>query len=354
MRFVARELREIMAELGFRSVEEMVGRTDVLTVRSTRHWKAAQVDLSALLHRAEPPKRAEYDAQAQTVSADRSEDALTLMCSGAIQHRERMQAILPIANTDRTAGTRLGYEIAKRYGAEGLPDDTIQLRYVGAAGQSFGAFLPKGVTLLLEGEANDYVGKGLSGGIIAIAPPSRRSFRSEQNIVIGNVAFYGASSGEAYVCGVAGERFAVRNSGANIVVEGVGNHGCEYMTGGKVIVLGEIGRNFAAGMSGGTAYVLGDRRTVEQHCNLKMVELESLTEPEEAETVRKLIEKHVKLTNSDHARTLLRDWEDALQRFVKVIPSDYKKMMRTIERFQRTGATPEEAAYAAFHAIKRA
>lgn len=344
----------MMAELGFRSVGEMVGRTDVLAVRSTRHWKAAQVDLSALLHRVEPPKAAVDGSHAQTVSADGSDDSLILMCSGAIKNRERMQAILPIANTVRTAGTRLGYEIAKRYGAEGLPDDTIQLRYNGAAGQSFGAFLPKGVTLLLEGEANDYVGKGLSGGTIAITPPSRRSFRPEKNIVIGNVAFYGASSGEAYICGVAGERFAVRNSGANIVVEGVGNHGCEYMTGGKVVVLGEIGRNFAAGMSGGTAYVLGDRKTMEKHCNLKMAELDRLTEPEEIEAVRKLIEKHVKLTNSDHARKLLQDWEDTLQRLVKVIPSDYRNMMRTIERFQRTGATPEEAAYAAFHAIKRA
>src|SRR5690606_25259988 len=249
MRFVAREVREILAQLGLRSLDEAVGRTDLLRqVKPDDHWKAAELDLTPLLYRPEAgPDVATRHCEAQDHGIERTLDAREIipLCRPALEAKEPVAAVLPISNENRAVGTVLGSEVSKRYGAEGLPEDTIRLHFVGSAGQSFGAFVPKGVTMTVEGDANDYFGKGLSGGKLAIWPPARSKFAPEKNILIGNVAFYGATAGEAYIRGVAGERFCVRNSGANVVVEGVGNHGCEYMLGGRVVILGEIGQNFA-------------------------------------------------------------------------------------------------------------
>jgi glutamate synthase (ferredoxin) len=233
---------------------------------------------------------------------------------------------MPIRNTDRTAGTMLGYEVTKRFGGAGLPADTIRVNFTGSAGQSFGAFIPSGITLALEGEANDFVGKGLSGGRLIVRPPAGAGFTPEENVIIGNVALYGATSGEAFVNGVAGERFAVRNSGAHAVVEGVGDHGCEYMTGGRVVVLGRTGRNFAAGMSGGIAYVLDTDGSFALNCNIEMVDLERLDEPDEAALVGGLIARHVELTGSGLGRRLLDAWSTARQQFVAVMPRDFKRV----------------------------
>ena len=266
MRFIAQELREIMAQLGFRTLEEMVGRVDKLEARkAVQHWKAKGIDLSTLLYSPEvDPDWGRYCQDEQDHGIERSLDMTVLLdlCKPAIERGEDVVAELPIRNVNRVVGTIVGSEITRRHGAKGLPEDTIRLHFRGSAGQSFGAFIPRGMSLSLEGDANDYVGKGLSGGKIAVFPPTGSPFAAEDNIIIGNVALYGATSGEAYIRGMAGERFGVRNSGANAVVEAVGDHGCEYMTGGRVVVLGATGRNFAAGMSGGIAYVLDERRRV--------------------------------------------------------------------------------------------
>jgi glutamate synthase domain-containing protein 3 len=232
----------------------------------------------------------------------------------------------PIHNTDRTAGTMLGYEVTRRFGGEGLPDDTIRVRFSGSAGQSFGAFLPRGITLTLSGEANDFVGKGLSGGHLIVRPPVEATFASEDSVIIGNVALYGATGGDAFISGVAGERFAVRNSGAQAVVEGVGDHGCEYMTGGRVVVLGTTGRNFAAGMSGGIAYVLDPDGSFALNCNIDMVDLERLEQADEIAAVRNLISRHEALTNSAIAQRVLDNWVVALHQFVVVMPRDFKRV----------------------------
>ena len=265
-RFVAEDVRELMAELGFRTVDEMVGRADRLNVKpALDHWKAAGVDLSRILYQPERAGRrrpAGGPARRTTGSSAVLDHSIIAAAAAALERREPVTLQLPIRNANRTIGTMLGYEITKRYGADGLPDDTIRVQFTGSAGQSFGAFVPRGVTLCLEGDANDFWGKGLSGGRLVVYPPAASTFAAEDNVIIGNVALYGATSGEAYVRGIAGERFAVRNSGAHAVVEGVGDHGCEYMTGGRVVVLGRTGRNFAAGMSGGVAYVLDARRPV--------------------------------------------------------------------------------------------
>jgi glutamate synthase (ferredoxin) len=244
----------------------------------------------------------------------------------ALERREPVEFALPIRNVNRTVGTLLGYRVTKRWGAAGLPDDCIRIHFTGSAGQSFGAFVPHGVTLMLEGDANDYVGKGLSGGRIVIAPPKESTFPPEENILIGNVALYGATSGEAYFRGVAGERFAVRNSGVHAVVEGVGDHGCEYMTGGRVVVLGKTGRNFAAGMSGGVAYVLDTDGRFERRCNTGLVACEALDASDE-ELIKLLMTRHIQLTGSDHAARLLMDWGTTSGCFVKVMPRDYKRVL---------------------------
>ncbi len=358
MRFVAQEVREIMAQLGFRTIEEMVGRTDVLTVgeRAKSHWKAKHLDLSPLLYQPDVPVEVgRFYRQPQDHKLDETLDRQQLLklCEPALVGGQRVQATLPIGNTNRVTGTILGSEVTKRCGAEGLPEDTIRLHFKGSAGQSFGAFIPKGITLTLEGDANDYVGKGLSGGKIAIYPAENATFVPEENVIIGNVAFYGATAGEAYIRGIAGERFCVRNSGAHAVVEGVGDHGCEYMTGGRVVILGPVGKNFAAGMSGGIVYVLAqEAERLAALCNREMVLLEALQDEQEIAEVKSMIEKHVEYTGSRHAQEILDQWEQMVGRFVKVIPKDYKRMLESIEQLKQSGLNEPEAILAAFEINK--
>ncbi len=357
MRFIAQEMREMMAQLGFRTINEMVGRTDVLEVSdAVNHWKRKGLDLSTLLYQPDVPETVgRYCRVTQDHRLEQSLDMQQLLkiCQPALEQGEPVQARLPIRNINRVVGTILGSEVSRRYGAAGLPESTIQLTFEGTAGQSFGAFVPKGITLTLEGDANDYIGKGLSGGKIIVYPPAQSTFVPEENIIIGNVAFYGATSGEAYIRGVAGERFCVRNSGVRAVVEGVGDHGCEYMTGGRVVVLGSTGRNFAAGMSGGIAYVLDEDGTFPNRCNMEMVLLEKLEDAEEIKEVKGLIEQHLNHTQSEVARRILDHWETLLPKFVRVIPKDYKRMMEALARAYEMGLSGEEAVLAAFEENKK-
>ncbi|WP_019122315.1 glutamate synthase large subunit [Brevibacillus massiliensis] len=354
MRFVAREVREIMAQLGFRTMEEMIGRSDVLKMsdRAKGHWKAKHVDLTPLLHQpAVPEETGRFHQRFQDHKLEKTLDRQKLVniCRSAIEGHGKVDATLPIRNADRVTGTILGSEVTKRFGEHGMPEDTIQLRFQGSAGQSFGAFVPRGVTLRLEGDANDYVGKGLSGGKMIIYPSGRSTFAPEENIIIGNVAFYGATAGEAYINGMAGERFCVRNSGVTAVVEGVGDHGCEYMTGGRVVILGRVGKNFAAGMSGGTAYVLvEDKDEFSALYNREMVLLEGLEDKRESKEVKQLIEKHLQYTGSPLAEKLLAEWEQTVTKFVKVIPKDYKEIIQTIEELEQIGVKRQEAILIAF------
>ena len=350
--FIAQETREYMAQMGFRTIDEMVGRTDrIIEAKADKHWKAKGVDVSAILYQ---PKidagTSRYCIAAQNHALESTLDMQRLVeiCKPAIEKKEKVSATLSINNTDRAVGTIIGNEISKCYGSEGLLEDTISLHFKGSAGQSFGAFTPSGMTFMLEGDANDYVGKGLSGSKMVIYPSKAASFKAEENIIIGNVAFYGATAGEAYVSGVAGERFCVRNSGIHAVVEGVGDHGCEYMTGGKVVVLGSVGRNFAAGMSGGIAYVLDESDNVSSRCNQEMVLLERITDPRESDVVKELIQRHATYTSSMLAKKVLANWENMLPRFIKVIPKDYKRMMAAIEHAQKRGLSGEDALMAAF------
>jgi glutamate synthase (ferredoxin) len=324
-----------MAALGFRTVDEMIGRVDRLNVRpAVNHWKARGLDFSAILHEPEVPAGGERRrTRGQDHGLDQALDnVLIARASAALEQRIPVSIELPIANSHRTVGTMLGYEVTRRYGGEGLPDDTIRLQFTGSAGQSFGAFVPRGITLRLEGDSNDYVGKGLSGGKLVVRPPRQATFVAEENIVIGNVALYGATSGEAYIRGVAGERFAVRNSGAHAVVEGVGDHGCEYMTGGRVVVLGRTGRNFAAGMSGGIAYVLDAAGDFARRCNRELVDLETFQQLEDLELVRTLLERHLDYTGSAVAARLLENWTQSIGLFVKVMPRDYRRAMEAEAR----------------------
>jgi glutamate synthase (ferredoxin) len=352
MRFIAEELREIMAALGFRTVEEMVGRVDRLEPRrAISHWKAKGLDFTNLLYSPEvDPDWGRYCQEEQDHGLDKSLDLTVLldMCQPAIERGEEVVAELPIRNVNRVVGTITGSEITLKHGAKGLPEDTIRLHFRGSAGQSFGAFIPPGMSLSLEGDANDYVGKGLSGGKIAVFPPREATFAAEDNIIVGNVALYGATSGEAFIRGMAGERFCVRNSGVNAVVEAVGDHGCEYMTGGRVVVLGPTGRNFAAGMSGGIAYVLDEAGDCKSRVNAQMVDLEKLTSPAEIAEVRRLVERHLQHTASVRARQVLDAWDDMLPKFVKVIPRDYKRMLAAITRAEEQGLVGEEAIMVAF------
>jgi glutamate synthase (NADPH/NADH) large chain len=356
MRFIAQDMREIMASLGFRTINEMIGRTDRLEQSQLRrNWKTKGIDLSDLLYRPEVgPEVGSYGQVTQDHGLENSLDWRELLpiCAPALERGEKVTAIVPIRNTDRVVGTMLGSAITKRYGAAGLPEDTVKLHFQGAAGQSFGAFVPNGVTLALEGDANDYLGKGLSGGKIIVYHPAQADFRREENVLIGNVAFYGATKGEAYIAGVAGERFAVRNSGIKAVVEAVGDHGCEYMTGGKVVVLGATGRNFAAGMSGGVAYILDVAGNFAHHCNQEMVDLEQLVDPLEIAELKTLIEQHAKYTGSTRAKFILTHWADYILQFVKVIPRDYKRVLETLKEVEMSGLTGTEAYMAAFEANK--
>ncbi len=352
-RFLAEDVRELMAQLGFRTIDDMVGRVDRLDVRpAVDHWKASGVDLSGILHEASSPQRsARRCVRSQDHGLDDVLDRTIIRsASAALEHKEPVTLHLPIRNANRATGTMLGYEITRRYGGEGLPDDTIRIHFTGSAGQSFGAFVPHGVTLSLEGDANDFWGKGLSGGRLLVYPPDACTFPAEDNVIIGNVALYGATSGEAYVRGIAGERFAVRNSGAFAVVEGVGDHGCEYMTAGRVVVLGRTGRNFAAGMSGGIAYVVDDDGLFARRCNRGMVELESLEEDEDLEFVRDMISRHLAQTGSRRAEYLLSAWGSTSSRTIKVIPRDYKRIV-TAEA--RARAENREPAFAELVAVAR-
>jgi glutamate synthase (ferredoxin) len=352
-RYIAEEVRELMARLGFRTMDEMIGRVDRIDVAAAvDHWKARGLDFTAILHRpAVGPEVAVRRVVAQDHGLDRSLDMTTLLplCRPALERREPVDIRLPIQNVNRTVGTILGSEITTRYGADGLPDDTIRIHFTGSAGQSFGAFLPRGVSLTLEGDTNDYIGKGLSGGKLVVFPPREATFVAEENILVGNVVLYGATGGEAYFRGVAGERFAVRNSGTLAVVEGVGDHGCEYMTGGRVVVIGRTGRNFAAGMSGGLAFVLDETGDFRPRCNLGMVDLEPLVDTEDVELVKDLLARHIRYTQSRVAARLLVDWERSQAKFVKVIPQDFKRVMAAIKKAQETGVSADEAVMASAH-----
>jgi glutamate synthase (ferredoxin) len=356
MSFIAEEMREIMAQLGFRTVEEMVGRSDRLAMSNAiQHWKAQNLDFSNLFYQ---PDVDEDVAQTCRVPQDHGlEQTLDVqvlldLCRPALERGEPVSAEMPIRNIHRTVGVRLGSEITRCYGAAGLPADTIRLTFKGSAGQSFGAFIPQGLSLILEGDSNDYIGKGLSGGKIIVYPPAGSTFAAEDNIIIGNVAFYGATSGEAYIRGRAGERFCVRNSGMEAVVEGVGDHGCEYMTGGRVIVLGSTGRNFAAGMSGGIAYIFDENGETPANCNTDMVSLQELCEPEEIDFVKTMLLRHLDATQSTFAQRVLANWDESLPKFVRVVPNDYGRMIKLLKEVESTGLSGEEALMAAFELNK--
>ncbi|HWZ94492.1 MAG TPA: glutamate synthase large subunit [Opitutaceae bacterium] len=357
MRFIAEEVRELMAQLGFRTIEEMIGHVERLEPRkAVEHWKARGLDFSNILYQPDVgPEVGRYCQIKQDHGLDKSLDLTVLLdlCKPAIERGEKVVAEMPIHNVNRVVGTIVGCDVTKKWGAKGLPEDTIRLKFNGSAGQSFGAFMPKGMTLSIEGDANDYVGKGLSGGKIIIYPPANSTFVPSENIIIGNVALYGATSGEAYFRGMAGERFAVRNSGVNAVVEAVGDHGCEYMTGGRVVILGPAGRNFAAGMSGGIAYVLDERGDFPTRVNPQMVGVEKLEAPAEIAAVRAMIENHLAYTKSSRAKQILDAWDQMVPRFVKVIPKDYKRVLACIERAHGQGLTGDEAIMAAFEENSR-
>jgi len=357
MRFVAQEMRELMARLGFRTVNEMIGRVDRLEVKKAiDHWKARGLDFSKILYQPEiADEVGRYKQMEQDHGIAQSLDMTKLMdlCRPACERGEKVRATLPIRNVNRVVGTIVGSEITRKYGPDGLPEGTIELTFKGSAGQSFGAFVPRGMTLILEGDANDYIGKGLSGGCIIVYPPEGSTFVPEENIIVGNVALYGATSGEAFIRGMAGERFCVRNSGVNAVVEAVGDHGCEYMTGGRVIVLGPTGRNFAAGMSGGIAYVLNEQGDFATRCNPAMVGLGKLTDPEEIEFVRRMIARHGDYTKSTRAWKLLAAWKQMVPKFVKVMPKDYRRVIEAINRARQSGLSGDEAIAAAFEENSR-
>ena len=348
MIFIARELREIMARLGIRSVAELVGRIDLVRQKSQDdNFKLSRVDLKRILfHPYIDASVGHMHTIDQDHELERTLDMSKLlrMCRPAIEDQKPIRAKLAINNINRVVGTLVGSEVTRRYGESGLPDNTIKLNFEGSAGQSFGAFIPKGMTLELEGDANDYLGKGLSGGTIVVYPPKKSIFEADENILIGNVAFYGATSGKSFINGVAGERFAVRNSGITAVVEGVGDHGCEYMTGGEVLVLGKIGRNFAAGMSGGYAYILD---CDERYVNTGLVELRPANN-DDLKRIKELVEQHVLHTNSTKGRHILENWNNFANRFTKVVPVAYEEMHATIERFKEQGLSLEDAQLAAF------
>lgn len=351
MRFVAEEMREYMSLLGFRTVEEMVGRTDVLQIsdRAKKHWKASQLDLSTLLHQVKGV-RTKQTEQNHQIEFSKDLREIYPLVHDAIETKEPVQLDFTIKNTERVVGTIIGSEISRKYGEEGMPDNTIQLHFTGHAGQSFGAFAPRGMSLSVLGDANDYFGKGLSGAkVVAIAPIKGPE---ENNVIVGNVCLYGATSGKAFINGRAGHRFGVRNSGAHVVVEGIGDHGLEYMTGGKVVILGDVGQNFAAGMSGGIAYVLpSNAEQFKKQCNMEMIEFDTLSDVEEIEEVRQMIIQHLEETDSSYALTVLAKWEEMIPRFVKVVPTDYKVMLEQIASFKEEGLKTAEATLKAFTAV---
>ncbi|WP_156290101.1 glutamate synthase large subunit [Oceanobacillus salinisoli] len=355
MKFIAQEAREIMAELGFRTIDEMIGRTDVLETKEIDHWKAKDVDLSDLLHQPGLPYKMDQHATKQQdhgIEKTLDYQELIPVAKPALENKQPVEFTTAIRNINRATGTLLGSEISKRYGEEGLPEDTIKLNFNGSAGQSFGAFVPKGVTLNLTGDTNDFLGKGLSGGKIIVKPDPVVTFRPERNVIAGNVCFYGASDGEAYIRGTAGERFAVRNSGATIVVEGIGDHGCEYMTGGTVVVLGSTGRNFAAGMSGGVAYIFDTDGKFDEKVNKDLVQVGAIEDPDEMNQVYELVQSHAAYTGSSHAERILTYWETYSSHFVRVIPKAYTQMRERIAELRKTGMSKFDAEMTAFEESK--
>ena len=337
--FIGQEVREILAELGLRSLDEAVGRVDLLnTVAAIEHWKLQGIDLSPIFHSSIEVGSASLR---QTMLQDHGlvdaiDNQLIAACQSAIDNAEPVSAEFSIRNVNRTVGTMLGSRVTRAWGGKGLPEDTIQIKFIGSAGQSFGAFLPAGVTLRLEGDANDYVGKGLSGGKITIRPSANATFNAEDNIIVGNVIGYGATSGKIMLRGRAGERFAVRNSGATLITEGIGDHGCEYMTGGIVVVLGATGRNFAAGMSGGVAYVLDLQKP---KVNLEMVTLQTL-DAKDRELLYNLLSEHIRETNSKVAQDSISNWIVESERITKVMPTDYQRVLQVQSRAISDGLDP--------------
>jgi glutamate synthase (ferredoxin) len=352
MRLIAQEVRELMAKLGFRTLAEMVGHTERLdTNKAVAHYKAKGLDFTTIFYQPPVPESVgRYCSITQDHGLDKALDNTTLLplCKSALERGEKVETELPIRNINRVVGTITGSELTRRYGAAGLPEDTIRLHFRGSAGQSFGAFVPRGMTLTLEGDANDYLGKGLSGGKIIVYPPRGSTFRAIDNVIIGNVALYGATAGEAYIRGMAGERFAVRNSGVSAVVLAVGDHGCEYMTGGRVVVLGPTGKNFAAGMSGGVAYVYDEDGSFPKKCNLEMVKLCPLEHADDVAEVQALLRKFYEHTGSERPWRMLQQWEEHRPKFVKVFPNDYRRVLETQKRFKSQGLPDEEAIMAAF------
>ncbi|MER7083564.1 glutamate synthase-related protein, partial [Saccharopolyspora kobensis] len=346
--FVAQEVREYLAQLGFRSLDEAIGQADLLdTSEAVRHWKTRGLDLTPITHVPElPPGTARHQVVEQDHGLEKALDnTLIQLCEGGLKEGRPVRLDIPVRNVNRTVGTMLGSELTRRWGGEGLPDDTIDVTFTGSAGQSFGAFVPRGITLRLLGDANDYVGKGLSGGRIVVRPDAAAPFAAEHNIIAGNVLLYGATSGEMFVRGMVGERFAVRNSGAIAVVEGVGDHGCEYMTGGRVVILGRTGRNFAAGMSGGTAYLLDlDPARI----NPEMVDLDPLDDADR-EFLHDRVRRHFEQTESAVARELLADWDTSVERFGKVMPRDFKRVLAARSAAERDGRDVNEAIMEAAH-----
>jgi glutamate synthase (NADPH/NADH) large chain len=336
-RFLAEEVREILASLGFRHFDELIGRADLLVPRKSDKPKSAGVDLSRILYRAEGPPDIPGGQETHCVQdqihkiqnvLDRQ---LIEKCLPSLDRKTPTSVSFPIKNTDRAVGAMLSWEVSKRFGGQGLPENFITLDFSGSAGQSFGAFLAKGITFRLAGDTNDYLGKGLSGGRIAVAPPEGSGFKTSENIIVGNTVLYGATSGELYVAGVAGERFCVRNSGALAVVEGTGDHAAEYMTGGRLVVLGAVGRNFAAGMSGGIAYVFNVNGNFEYFLNKGMVELSGLESEEDESFVKDSIKKHIYWTNSAYAKDILAGWAENREKFIKVLPVEYKRALQEMK-----------------------
>jgi glutamate synthase domain-containing protein 3 len=352
MYFVAEEARRIMAELGFRKFEDMIGRVDRLRMqRALSHWKAKGLDFSAILR--QPDVSDGRAVRCVVPQPDRLANHLDWkilqQAAPAMENQQPTHIEMSIRNVNRTVGAILSNRIVGKYGPKGLPDGTLEIILHGSAGQSFGAFLAPGVTLRLIGDSNDYLGKGLSGGRIIVQMPEKSPFMAHENIIAGNTLLYGATSGEVFINGVAGERFAVRNSGATAVVEGVGDHGCEYMTGGTVVVLGQTGCNFGAGMSGGLAYVLDEMQLFDTLCNLDMVELETVWQERDKAILYDLIEQHLEWTGSDRARHILRAWPDMVGRFVKVMPIDYRKALERMRAVEQRDTETTPATEEVFH-----
>ena len=343
--FIAEEMREIMADLGFRTVKEMVGRVDVLDSRKALdHWKAQGLDLSKILYHQLPKTdgEANYCSEEQDHGLDKALDhQLIALSQSALDHKQPVEIQLPIQNSNRTVGAMLSGQISKRYGEDGLPPETIKIHFSGSAGQSFGAFLAEGIDIHLDGDTNDYMGKGMSGGRIVVCPPPEAGFVPEENIIVGNVVLYGATGGQVFIRGVAGERFCVRNSGVRAVVESVGDHGCEYMTGGVVVVLGKTGRNFAAGMSGGNAFVYDESGDFETRFNPGLADLEAVADSQDISTLKGMIQEHLTHTGSKSAQLILAQWDESLSRFKKVMPRDYRRVLEERARREVEGEETE-------------